>query len=84
MFYTSNAVNSDQRSEEVTMQKGVLALFASIVLVAAATVAANADTSAHHKQVVHHNNVARSHHDITSFSSSSVLHIGVNHPPKNK
>jgi hypothetical protein len=27
---------------------------------------------------------ARTHHDITSFSSSSVLHVGVNHPPKNR
>jgi hypothetical protein len=35
VFYTSNAVHSDQRSEEVTMQKEVLAIFASILLVAA-------------------------------------------------
>jgi hypothetical protein len=84
VFYTSNAVNSDQRSEEVTMQKEVLAIFASILLVAAGTVAASADTGAQHKQIAHHKNVARSHHDITSFSSSAVLHVGVNHPPKNK
>jgi hypothetical protein len=84
VFYTSNVVNSDQRSEEVTMQKEVLAIFASILLVAAGTVAASADTGAQHKHVAHHKNVAGSHHDITSFSSSAVLHVGVNHPPKNK
>jgi hypothetical protein len=66
------------------MQKGVLAVFVSILLVAAGTAAANADTSTHHKQTIHHKNVARPHHDITSFSSSSELHIGVNHPPKNR
>jgi hypothetical protein len=84
VFYTSNVVNSDQRSEEVTMQKEVLAIFASILLVAAGTVAASADTGAQHKHIAHHKNVAGSHHDITSFSSSAVLHVGVNHPPKNK
>ena len=66
------------------MQKEVLAIFASVLLVAAGTVAASADTDAQHKQIAHHKNVARSHHDITSFSSSSVLHVGVNHPPKNR
>jgi hypothetical protein len=71
------------KSKEVTMQKGVMAVFASILLIADGSAAANADTSVHHKRIVGHKTVAP-HHDITSFSSSSVLHEGVNHPPKNR
>jgi hypothetical protein len=69
------------------MHKGLLTILASILLIAAAPVAyAAGQTSAgaHHKRIVRHHNVAHPGKDITSFSSSSILHIGVNHPPKNR
>jgi hypothetical protein len=67
------------------MHRGILTISASILLVAAGSVAANAeDTSGHHKRIARHHNVQPPGHGITSFSSSSVLHVGVNHPPKNR
>jgi hypothetical protein len=73
--------------EEVTMRKGLLTICASILLVAGGAVVASAgqtSASTHQKRIVRHQNVAHSANEITSFSSSSVLHIGVNHPPKNR
>jgi hypothetical protein len=68
------------------MRNGFLTICTSILLVSGSVAASAGQTStrAHHKRVVHHQNVAYPGHDITSFSSSSVLHIGVNHPPKNR
>ena len=69
------------------MLKVLLTMFAAIALVAAGSVASSASqtaTNAHHKRVTRHHNVAHSSSDITSFSSSSVLHVGVNRPPKNR
>jgi hypothetical protein len=69
------------------MHKGLLTILASVLLIAAAPVAYGAgqpSASAHHKRIVRHHSVAHPGSDITSFSSSSVLHIGVNHPPKNR
>jgi hypothetical protein len=45
--------------------------------------AASASADAHHKRIGHQR-AAHPSSDITSFSSSSGLHIGVNHPPKNR
>jgi hypothetical protein len=62
-------------------------MFAAIALVAAGSIAANASqttANSHHKRITRHHNVANSSGDITNFSSSSVLHIGVNRPPKNR
>jgi type II secretory pathway pseudopilin PulG len=57
----------------------------SIALAAAVPVAAGAtQANAHHKRVTGQHAVSHSGSDITSFSSSSVLHVGVNHPPKNR
>jgi hypothetical protein len=69
------------------MRKVVLTIAASIALIAAGSVASSAhqtSASAHHKRITHHQNVAHPSSDITSFSSSSGLHIGVNRPPKNR
>jgi hypothetical protein len=70
------------------MLKGQMTMFAAIALVAAGSVASSAhETGAndHQKRVTRHHRVAQHpSRDITSFSSSSVLHIGVNHPPKNR
>jgi hypothetical protein len=70
------------------MRKGLLTIGASILLIAAGSVASTASQTsagaAHHKRITRHQNVGHPGHDITSFSSSSVLHIGVNHPPKNR
>jgi hypothetical protein len=74
------------------MPKALLTFGASILLVAGGSLASSAaETSAsaaHPKRItrhhVAHQNVAHPGRDITSFSSSSVLHIGVNHPPKNR
>ena len=69
------------------MRKVVLAMFASMALVAAGSVAADAGqtgASAHHKRIASRHHVTHPSSDITSFSSSSTLHIGVNHPPKNR
>jgi hypothetical protein len=69
------------------MRKVLLTMFASIALVAAGSVASNAaqtGAGVHHKRIHRHQNVAHPSSDITSFSSSSVLHVGVNRPPKNR
>jgi Skp family chaperone for outer membrane proteins len=70
------------------MRKGLLAIGASIALLAAGSLASSAaETKAgavNHKRITRHHNVAHPGRDITSFSSLSVLHIGVNHPPKNR
>jgi len=67
------------------MLKVLLTTFAAIVLVAAGSVASSAASqtgaSAHHKRIARHH-VTHPSRDITSFSSSSVLHVGVNHPSK--
>jgi hypothetical protein len=57
------------------VHKKFLTILASVALIVAGTAAA----SAHHKRIGHHPSS-----DITSFSSSSGLHVGVNHPPKNR
>jgi hypothetical protein len=67
------------------MRKVALTVFISIALVAAGSVAASAgQASAHHKRVASRHHVAHPSSDITSFSSSSTLHVGVNRPPKNR
>jgi hypothetical protein len=69
------------------MRKGLVTIVISIALAAAGSVASSAgqtSAGAHHKRITHHQNAAHPGRDITSFSSSSVLHIGVNHPPKNR
>jgi hypothetical protein len=70
------------------MRKGLLTIGASVLLVAAGSVASGASQThagaAHQKRVARHHNVQHPGNEITSFSSSSVLHIGVNHPPKNR
>jgi hypothetical protein len=67
------------------MYRTVLTILAAAALAAAAPVASTArqaSGSGHHKRIVRHAVHPRS--DITNFSSSSVLHVGVNHPPKNR
>jgi hypothetical protein len=62
-------------------------MFASVALVAAGSVASSASqtgANAHQKRIARHHNVAHPSRDITSFSSSSALHVGVNRPPKNR
>jgi hypothetical protein len=70
------------------MRKGLLTIGASILLVAAGPVASSASQTragaAHQKRITRHQNVPHPDSRITNFSSSSVLHIGVNHPPKNR
>jgi hypothetical protein len=72
------------------MRKDLLTILASVALLAAGPFAANAhqtnqtSANAHHKRIVRHQSVVHPSSDITSFSSSSALHIGVNHPPKNR
>jgi len=75
------------------MRKIALSFIASAVLLAAAmpvasTAAQKRGTAysarLHHQATRHYDtisNLDRAHNDITSFSSSSALHIGVNHPP---
>ena len=67
--------------KEVAVHKKLLTILASVALVVAGTAAAGA-ASAHQKRIGHR--AAHSSSDITSFSSSSELHVGVNHPPKNR
>jgi hypothetical protein len=73
---------------EATMHKMLLTMFASAALLAAGSVVSNANETgagAHHKRIArHHQPVTHARSDITSFSSSSELHVGVNHPPKNR
>jgi hypothetical protein len=69
------------------MRKVLLTMFASIALVAAGAAASSAgQTTAndHQKRIARHHTVTHPSRDITSFSSSSVLHVGVNRPPKNR
>jgi hypothetical protein len=69
------------------MLKVLLTMFAVVALVAAGSIAASASqttANSHHKRITRYHNVAHSSHDITSFSSSSALHVGVNRPPKNR
>jgi hypothetical protein len=70
------------------MLKVLMTMCAAIALVAAGSVASSAHQTGandHHRQVNRHHSVAQHpSRDITSFSSSSVLHVGVNRPPKNK
>jgi hypothetical protein len=73
---------------KVSMLKVLLTTSAAITLVAAGSIASNAQqigANDHPKRVTRHHRVTQHpSRDITSFSSSSVLHVGVNHPPKNK
>jgi len=71
------------------MQKAGLAI-SSIVLASAALCFASvtAEAVSRHNSHVHYQakrgtdrSVDRASHDITSFSSSSALHIGINHRP---
>jgi hypothetical protein len=87
--WESGEIASGQSSKrEVSMRKVLLTIFASLALVAAGSVASSAHetgANAHHKRISHHAYVAHPKSgDITSFSSSSVLHVGVNRPPKNR
>jgi len=70
------------------MLKVLPTMLAVIVVVAAGSVASSAHEAGandHHKRMTRHHDVAQHpSRDITSFSSSSVLHVGVNHPPKNR
>jgi hypothetical protein len=70
------------------MHKGTFTILTSVTLLAVGMVAASADQASgnsHQKRVSrHHQTVAHPSGNITSFSSSSGLHIGVNHPPKNR
>jgi hypothetical protein len=70
------------------MRKGLLTIGASMLLIAAGSVASSASQTnagaAHQKRITRHQNVAHPGSQITNFSSSSVLHIGVNRPPKNR
>jgi hypothetical protein len=75
--------------KEVAVHKGMLTIFTSVTLLIAGSVAVSANqtrANAHQKRIArHHQTVAHPSGDITSFSSSSEgLHIGVNHPPKNR
>ena len=75
------------------MRKIVLCFIASAVLLGAAMPVASTaaqkrgvaySARLHHQGTRHRDtisNLDRAHNDITSFSSSSVLHVGVNHPP---
>jgi hypothetical protein len=73
---------------KVSMLKVLLTTPAAITLLAAGSVASSAQqigANDYQKRVARHHRVAQHpHRDITSFSSSSVLHVGVNHAPKNK
>lgn len=69
------------------MLKVLLTVFAVIALVAAGSVASSAHPSGandHHKRMTRHHVAQHASRDITNFSSSSVLHVGVNHAPKNR
>jgi hypothetical protein len=70
------------------VHKGVFTILTSVALVVAGPVAAGADqtsANAHQKRIGrHHHTIAHPGSDITSFSSSSGLHVGVNRPPKNR
>jgi hypothetical protein len=70
------------------MHKMLLTMFASAALLAAGSVVSKANETsagAHHKRIARHHPVTHARSDITSFSSSSSdLHVGVNHPPKNR
>jgi hypothetical protein len=68
------------------MRVGLVTVVISIALVAG-SVACSAEqknASSHHSRITRHHNVVHPGRAITSFSSSSVLHVGVNHPPKNR
>jgi hypothetical protein len=71
-----------------SMLKVLLTTSAAIALVAAGSVASSAHqigANDYQKRVARHHRVTQHpNRDITSFSSSSVLHVGVNHPPKLK
>lgn len=73
------------------MCKPILTLVALAVLLLVSTIVSDAAEAAvktvrHDARNLHgrHQPVARPSSDITSFSSSSALSIGVNHPPKNR
>jgi hypothetical protein len=69
------------------MLKVLLTVFAAIALVVGGSIASNAHQTGandHHKRIRQHNVAQHPSRDITSFSSSSVLHVGVNHAPKNR
>jgi hypothetical protein len=77
-----------KKQQEDTMRKQLthrrlLAIGASVVLTIAGSMTPSASQTAGnalHKRIVRHNPPGN---DISSFSSSS-LHVGVNHPPKNR
>jgi hypothetical protein len=69
------------------MYKTVVTMLVSTALLAVGSVASSAhqtSAGAHQKRIAHHQPVTHTRGDITSFSSSSELHVGVNHPPKNR
>jgi hypothetical protein len=70
------------------MHKEMFAILTSVTLLVAGPVAASANqasANAHQKRISrHHQTVVHPSGDITSFSSLSGLHIGVNRPPKNR
>jgi hypothetical protein len=69
---------------EVAVHKTLLTILASVALIFAGTAATRAASANVHHKRIGHQRVAHPSSDITSFSSSSGLHIGVNHPPKNR
>jgi hypothetical protein len=74
---------------EVAVHKRVFTIIASVALLIAGSAAASAaqtSANAHQKRIGrHHQTAGNPISEITSFSSSSGgLHIGVNHPPKNR
>lgn len=88
-YEESEASSRVEASQEVSMRRNLLIIVAPIAVLAVGSVASNAaqtTASAHQKRGMHrqHTTAHPSSTDITSFSSSSVLHIGVNHPPKNR
>ena len=76
------------------MHKALMIIAAGALLAGGSLLpgSAKAGTAVHHNRISHHvirhggneTFATRPANDITSFSSSSVLHIGVNHPPKNR
>jgi outer membrane biogenesis lipoprotein LolB len=68
------------------MHKHMLTVLAVALLTAGSVAASASQASAksHQKPITRHQHVVHPGSDITSFSSSSGLHVGVNHPPKNR
>jgi hypothetical protein len=70
------------------MRKEFLIIVSAVLVSAATPVMAHAKAVAHSARLHHttirnrERNAAYAHSNVTSFSSSSTLNIGVNHPPR--